>query len=54
MWIHADTVFECCKEIPFTNLIHGLYLFPHGTQIFHVESLCYFPKRTAPGLLEIL
>ena len=35
--IRADTIFECWKEILLVDLVHGIYLWSHDTQVSTLE-----------------
>ena len=50
--IRSDTVFECWKEIPLANLVHGIYLWSHGAQVSTLERIVNSPHKAAIKLCQ--
>ena len=50
--IRSDTVFECWKEIPLANLVHGIYLWSHGAQVSTLERIFNSPHKAAIKLCQ--
>ena len=52
--IRADNVFECWKEIPLADLVHGIYLQSNGAQISTLERIVNLPHKAAIKLCQKL
>ena len=52
--ICPDTVFECWKEIPLADLVHGISLWSNGAQVSTLERIVNLPHKAAIKLCETL
>ena len=52
--IRADTVFECWKEIPLADLVHGIYLWSNSAQVSALERIVNLPHKASIKLCQKL